>query len=147
MTPRDGGGGATMLVMRAAAAWALIALVESIHGTLRVLWLQPRVGELRARQIAFVTGSMLIVAVAALTVKWIGARGRRDLLLVGLLWAGLMLLFELVLGRLASGYSWDRIAADYDPRRGGLMAFGLLLVAAAPWLGARLRGVRVTASR
>ncbi len=134
------------IFLRSVAAWALIALVESIHGTLRVLWLQPRVGELRSRQIAFVTGSLLIVAVAALTVKWIGARSRRELLLVGLLWAALMLLFELSLGRLAAGYSWDRIAADYDPRRGGLMAFGLLLVAAAPWLAARLRGVRITSS-
>ncbi|MCU0231696.1 MAG: hypothetical protein MUC67_10010 [Acidobacteria bacterium] len=134
------------IFLRSVSAWALIALVESIHGTLRVLWLQPRVGELRSRQIAFVTGSLLIVAVAALTVKWIGARSRRELLLVGLLWAGLMLLFELSLGRLAAGYSWDRIAADYDPRRGGLMAFGLLLVAAAPWLAARLRGVRITSS-
>jgi hypothetical protein len=135
------------IFLRSVSAWALIALVESIHGTLRVLWLQPRVGELRSRQIAFVTGSLLIVAVAALTVKWIGARSRRELLLVGLLWAGLMLLFELSLGRLAAGYSWDRIAADYDPRRGGLMAFGLLLVAAAPWLAARVRGLHVTSSR
>lgn len=135
------------IFLRSVSAWALIALVESIHGTLRVLWLQPRVGELRSRQIAFVTGSLLIVAVAALTVKWIGARSRRELLLVGLLWAALMLLFELSLGRLAAGYSWDRIAADYDPRRGGMMAFGLLLVAAAPWLAARVRGLHVTSSR
>ncbi len=35
------------ILVRSVSAWALIALVESIHGTLRVLWLQPRVGELR----------------------------------------------------------------------------------------------------
>ena len=131
------------LLLRATAVWALIALVESIHGTLRVLLLQPLVGELRSRQIGFVTGSLLILAIATLTVKWLGARSRRDLVLVGLLWLVLMLSFELLLGRLAAGFSWDRIASDYDPRRGGLMAFGLALVAAAPRLAARFRGLRL----
>lgn len=134
------------LLLRATAVWALIALVESIHGTLRVLLLQPQVGEPSSRQIGFVTGSLLILAIAALTVKWLGARNRRDLVLVGLLWLVLMLAFELLVGRLAAGLSWDRIAADYDPRRGGLMAFGLALVAAAPLLAARFRGLRLSRS-
>jgi len=129
------------LLLRATAVWALIALVESIHGTLRVLLFVSRVGELRSRQIGFVTGSLLILAIAALTVRWLGARSRRDLVLVGLLWLILMLPFELLVGRFAAGYSWDRIAADYDPRRGGLMAFGLALVAVAPLLAARFRGL------
>jgi hypothetical protein len=135
------------ILLRGTAVWALIALAESIHGTLRVLALQPRVGELPARQIGSVTGSLLILAIATLTVRWIGARSRRDLARVGLLWLGLMLLFEVLLGRLAAGYSWDRIAADYDPRRGGLMAFGLALLAVAPLLAARFRGLRLTRSR
>jgi apolipoprotein N-acyltransferase len=135
------------IFLRGIAVWALIVLVESIHGTLRVLLLQPQVGELRSRQIGFVTGSLLILAIATLTVKWLGARSRRELGLVGLFWLVLILAFELLVGRFAAGFSWDRIAADYDPRRGGLMAFGLLLVAAAPLLAARLRRLRPEQSR
>lgn len=134
------------IFLRGIGIWALIALAESVHGMLRVLLLQPQVGEPRSRQIGFVTGSLLILAIAALTVKWLGARSRRDLVLVGLLWLVLMLGFELLVGRLAAGLSWDRIAADYDPRRGGLMAFGLALVAAAPLLAARFRGLRLSRS-
>jgi apolipoprotein N-acyltransferase len=135
------------IFLRGIAVWALIVLVESIHGTLRVLLLQPQVGELRSRQIGFVTGSLLILAIATLTVKWLGARRRRELGLVGLIWLVLILAFELLVGRFAAGFSWDRIAADYDPRRGGLMAFGLLLVAAAPLLAARFRRLRPERSR
>jgi len=141
------GAGVRGIFLRGIAVWALIALVESIHGTLRVLLLQPQVGELRSRQIGFATGSLLILAIAAIAVKWLGARNRRDLVLVGLLWLVLMLSFELLLGRFAAGYPWDRIAADYDPRRGGLMAFGLLLVAAAPLLAARFRRLHPERSR
>lgn len=133
-----------ILLLRATAVWALIALAESVHGMLRVLLLQPQVGELRSRQIGFVTGSLLILAIAAIAVRWLGARCRRDLVLVGLLWLALMLAFELLVGHFAAGFSWDRIAADYDPRRGGLMAFGLALVAVAPLLAARFRGLSFT---
>jgi hypothetical protein len=46
------------------------------------------------------------------------------------------------LGRLALDYSWDRIAAEYDPAQGGLMWMGMLLLLSAPLIAARLRGLR-----
>jgi hypothetical protein len=37
--------------------------------------------------------------------------------------------------------SWDRIASDFDPRRGGLLAFGMLVILVAPRLVAQCRGL------
>jgi hypothetical protein len=47
----------------------------------------------------------------------------------------------LLVGR-ARGLGWERIAAEFDPRHGGLMLFGLLLMLLAPRLGAGLHGLR-----
>lgn len=135
MTP----GGAGYL-WRGLAVWLVIILAESIHGTARVLLLQPRVGDIRARQIAFFTGMALILTIALLFIRWIRARDARQLLHVGLLWMAMTLLFEISLGRFALGYSWDRILSDYNLPKGGLMGFGLLFLVIAPRLAARLRG-------
>jgi hypothetical protein len=37
--------------------------------------------------------------------------------------------------------SWDRIASDFDPRRGGLLAFGMLVILVAPRLVAQRRSL------
>lgn len=58
---------------------------------------------------------------------------------VGLLWVALTVLFEIGLGRLVLGLSWERLAEDYDPTRGGFVGPGLLFMAAAPRLAAWFR--------
>jgi len=127
---------------RAFAVWCLIFVLEVVHGVLRTLWLVPLVGDLRARQVGVLTGSLLILVVALLAILWIGAGGRRDLLRVGLLWVVLMMGAEVLLGRVVFGYPWSRIAEDFDVSRGGLLGFGMLVLAVAPWLAWRLRHTR-----
>jgi hypothetical protein len=126
------------ILLRGFAVWLLIALAETVHGTLRTLLLVPRVGDLASRQIGVFTGSAMILAVAYLTVRWLRARSGAELLAAGLLWLALMLGFEVTLGRLL-GASWERILSDYDPRQGGLMLLGMAVLAAAPALAARAR--------
>jgi hypothetical protein len=130
-----------MIWGRALLSWLLIVLAESLHGTARQLWLAPRVGEFRARQIAVFTGSLIIFAIAYLTIRWLGAKGTGQLLGVGLLWVVLTVGFEIGLGRWVLGLSWERIGSDYDLAHGGLMGLGLVWMAAAPWLAARVRRV------
>lgn len=125
---------------RAFAVWCLILALEVVHGVLRTMWLVPLLGDLRARQVGVLTGSLLILVVAVLTIRWIGSRGRRDLLRVGLLWVVLMVVAEVLLGHVVFGYPWSRIAEDFDVTRGGLLGLGMLILAAAPWLASRWRG-------
>jgi hypothetical protein len=51
----------------------------------------------------------------------------------------LMVTFDVLLGRHYIGYSWSRIAQDFDPSRGGFMLAGLAVMVLAPWIVA-LRG-------
>ncbi|MBL8485675.1 MAG: hypothetical protein JNK22_01040 [Rhodocyclaceae bacterium] len=124
---------------RALAVWLLIVVAESIHGTLRVLFLQPLVGDFPARRLAVFSGMAIIFAISWLGVRWIGARGSRQWLAIGAAWVALIVAFEVGLGRLVMHLSWDRILEDYDPSRGGLMLLGLAVMGLSPWAAARWR--------
>jgi len=65
--------------------------------------------------------------------------GRGELLAVGAAWTGLMLGFDLWFGRWVFRFPWQRIARDFDLRRGGLLGLGMLLPGLSPWLAAWLR--------
>ncbi len=130
-----------MAFAKAIAVWFLIILAESILGIARTLMLEPRLGSLRARQIGVFVGCAVIFAFAWLLVRWQGTCSRPQLLLVGTLWAGLTICFEIGLGRLL-GLGWDRITEDYDPARGGLMLFGLMFMMFAPLLAGAARRTR-----
>jgi hypothetical protein len=135
------------VVPRAVLVWLVIIAIETVHGILRTLLLVPLVGDFPARRVSVFTGSLLIFGVAYVFVRWIGAKTRVRLLGVGLLWVVLTVLFEIALGRYALGLSWERIAEDYDVTRGGLLGLGLLFMAAAPTLAARLRSANSVAPR
>jgi hypothetical protein len=138
LTPSHEGSN-KMLQRRALVVWFVIILAETVHGVLRQLFLVPIVGDLRARQIGVLVGSLIILAVALLFSRWLGARTLRAQLLVGSAWVALTLAFELALGA-ALGLSLQRLLEDYDFSRGGLMVLGMLVMLLAPAVAARLRG-------
>ncbi len=127
---------------RAFVIWLAIILVESLHGILRGIFLLPVVGDLRARQIGVVIGSALILLVAYGSARWLRVQAPSTLLWIGAFWVALTVTFEIALGRLAMKLPWERILADYDVPRGGLMLFGLLFLWLSPLIAARLRSRR-----
>lgn len=138
--PRSDEVAAGAPLIRILAVWMLIMLVETVHGALRAIFLAPRIGDLAARQIGVVIGSLLIFAIAVATLRWMRVGTSRAQILAGVVWAGLTLAFEVLLG-IAMNLDVSRILSDYLPWRGGFMAFGLLFMAAAPRLAAKLRGI------
>ena len=82
---------------------------------------------------------MLIFGVAYVFIDWIQAKTGKGLIVVGLLWVLLTVIFEVVLGRLVLGLPWTRITEVYDLSKGGLLGLGLLFMAAAPSLALLLR--------
>jgi len=125
--------------LRGLLVWLLIAAAETVHGVLRVLLLPPYLGDLRARQLALVTGVLIIVVIAMLTIRWIGAVGARRQLSLGAMWLALMAVFDVSLGRFVFGYSWSRIAEDFNPVAGGYLGIAMLVLLVAPRVAARLR--------
>jgi hypothetical protein len=125
---------------RSVGIWLTLVVVESIHGVMRRLFLEPQFGDLRARQVSVFTGAVLITLVFSFTLRWLGPQPAKRWWEFGLLWLALMLAFEIGLGRV-TGMAWDRIVSDFDPRRGGLLGFGMLVILVAPRIVAQRRGL------
>ncbi|QIR40066.1 hypothetical protein HCG51_27380 [Tolypothrix sp. PCC 7910] len=130
-----------MIFLKSIIVWLVFILAESVNGTVRTFWLVPALDDFWAHQISFFTGSILVVAIATIFVKWLHANRTSQLLNIGILWMLLTLNFEICLGRFVLGYSWQQIAADYNLLNGGLMPIGLVLLILAPLIAAKIRGV------
>jgi peptidoglycan/LPS O-acetylase OafA/YrhL len=128
-----------MYIFRAFAVWLIIIFAESIHGTIRQLFLAPLVGDFPARRIAVFTGMILIFLITYFFILWINAPSVKSLFAVGLMWVVLTVVFEFGLGIFVFGYSSERIFDDYDLTRGGLMGFGLLFMLLAPLFASKFR--------
>ena len=125
-------------LVRAFAVWLVLIVAEILHGIARGILLVPHVGEFRSNQIGVFTGSIIILAIALVFVRWIGASRTTELLAVGVLWLILTLAFEVAFGRFVVGASWERLAADYNVLEGGLLPFGMLILMLSPLIAAKV---------
>ena len=130
-----------MYLFRGFLVWLIIVAAESVHGTVRQLFLAPVVGDFTARRIAFFTGMLLIFLITYFFIRWISAPTVKALFMIGSMWAVLMLAFEFGIGFFVLAYSRERMLEDYDVSRGGLMGFGILFMVLAPYLAVRTRGI------
>lgn len=128
-----------MYLIKGFAVWLIIIFAESIHGTLRQLFLAPLIGDFPARRIAFFVALLIILGITNLFIRWINAPSVKSLFALGVIWMILMAVFEFGLGYFVLKYSWERIFEDYDLSHGGLMGFGLLFMVFAPYLANNLR--------
>jgi hypothetical protein len=130
-----------MLLLKSIIVWLIFILSESLNGTIRTFWLVPSVGDPLAHYLSLMTGMLIVLSIALLFIRWLGVVRVPQLLGISGLWMGLTLAFEIFLGRFILNYYWGEIWADYDLSQGGLMAFGLLWIALAPLIAAKIQGV------
>lgn len=130
-----------MIFLKSVLIWLIFILVESLNGTIRTFWLVPIVGDPLAHQLSFATGMLIVLAIALLFIRWLKVSRVPQLLSVGVLWMVLTLAFEIVLGRVVLNYSWGESTSDYDARQGRLMALGLIWIAFALLLAAKIQGI------
>jgi hypothetical protein len=128
------------ITTRSLAVWLVIICAEILHGIARGIFLVPRVGEFRSNQIGVFTGSVIILMIAWVFVRWIGVSRPAQLLMVGLVWLSLTLAFEILFGLFVMGASWQRLAADYNVLEGGLLPFGMLVLLLSPLIADKVRG-------
>ncbi len=129
------------MLLKSLLVWLLIAVAETLHGIWRVKYLNPRVGDRRARQVGVFTGTIIILLIGWFTVPWINPNTWIESFSVGLIWLGAMLTFDVSFGRLYLRLPWKRIWSDFDISQGGLLGFGMAALLVTPWVVARLRGL------
>ena len=129
------------MTARSLAIWLILITAEILHGILRGILLVPHIGEFRSGQIGVFTGSLIILAIAIIFVRWTGATRPRQLLGIGVLWLGLTLAFEFLFGHFVAGASWERLASDYNVLQGGLLPFGMIVLLFSPLIAGKVRGI------
>ena len=113
-----------MLLLRAFLIWLIIIGLETVHGILRGLLLVPVLGDFFARQVSVFTGSLLIFSVAYVFIHWLRVESKQQLLIVGLIWVLLTVIFEIALGRFGPSAlkvvkfsDWKRASAPWNLRQ------------------------------
>ncbi len=130
-----------MVILKSVLVWLVFILAESLNGAARIFWLIPLLGDRIAHQVSFSIGSLLILMISTLFIRWLKAENSMQLLSIGLAWMLLTVLFEIGLGRFVFAYSWQQIAADYNLLQGGLMPIGLVLLVLSPFIATKIRGI------
>jgi hypothetical protein len=109
-----------------ALAWIPMVFIAIANGAARDKGYGKYFAELRAHQISTLSAAILFALYAwALSWRWPLGSGR-EALIVGAIWLGLTIAFEVVFGRFVAGHPWQRLALDYDVRKGRVWV--LLLV-------------------
>jgi hypothetical protein len=121
-------------MIRGAVYFGLVLGVGFTLGIVRVLWLEPRLGE---RLAEFAEAPLMFVAIffsARFVVRRFPTPRQRDYVLSGALALFLLILveFSVVLG--LRGLSISQYMAERDPIAGGVYVFMLATFAAMPWL-------------
>ena len=130
------------IVAKAILAWLLLFVVMFANGAIRVLVLQPPLGEDRARQVASLSGMALVLMVSWVFVRFCPEARSSQLWWVGVAWLTATMAFEFLFGHFVSGRSWQVLLADYNILRGRLWSLVLVSVCLGPWLWGTVRGKR-----
>jgi hypothetical protein len=125
------------------AAWPVMMAIATLDGMARERFMNGWIGAGPALLFSGVVMIVAVYVVAWLMLSWWG-RPRSDawLWLVGAMWVGLTMAFELAMLVLVRGQSPREFLAGYDPMRiadGNLIVPGLLLMLVAPVLLAHIR--------
>lgn len=121
------------IATKAVLGWLLLFAVMFANGAIRVLTLQPPLGEDRARQVASLSGVALVLIVSWLFVRRTPEARSSQLLWVGVAWLASTVAFEFGFGHFVSGQSWSALLADYNIMRGRLWSLILVSVCLSPW--------------
>jgi len=124
---------------KALAIWVVILVLAVINGTFREAVLIPKLGSSSGLFLSGLLLSLLILAATYLLLPWLGIRRSGQLLLIGVCWLALTLVFEFSFG-LLRGKALSEILGAYTFKGGNIWSVVLVVTAVAPCLAARLRG-------
>lgn len=136
----------TIIILKSIGIWLVFILAESLNGAARIFWLVPLLGDPLAHQVSFAIGSVLVLTIATLFIRWLHISHVSQFLGVSILWLLLTVVFEICLGLFVLGYSWQQIGADYNLVQGGLMPIGLVWLMLSPFVAAKIRRVSLHVS-
>jgi hypothetical protein len=129
------------MIAKSLILWAAIIPLAIANGAFRDAVLVPRLGPAGARFASGLMLSALILALAVISVPWIGRGSAHQYWSIGAVWLVFTVAFEFVFGRFVAKKPWPELIRAYTFENGDIWPLVLVIVAAAPYLAARVRGM------
>ena len=129
------------VVLKCAAIWASFIPIAILNGLLREKCFVPLLGNRLALPLSGISAAALFFLLVFFSLPWLGPLKPHQYRLIGLAWLAMTVLFEFLFGRLVARKSWEYLLQAYDLSTGNLWLLVLLVIAVAPFLAAKLRGL------
>lgn len=116
--------------------WLIMAVLAIINGILRERIYGPMLNnEILSHQISSFIAIFLFLAVIYLFLRFTsGTYSGTELVILGVMWLAMTVVFEFGFGHYIAGHSWERLLADYNILKGRLWSFVLLSALMGPYL-------------
>ena len=123
------------IFLYAFGVWIIFGILTVINGVIRNRFYEPVIGEYAAHVISTVIAICFVVVGTYLFIRFIGIEySNAELLLIGVFWLILTVLFEFIFGHYVVGNSWERLLADYNILEGRVWSLFLLTALVSPLL-------------
>jgi hypothetical protein len=123
------------LLTRIILTWVLFVPMAFLNAIIREKVYRPVVGELRAHQIATALASGAFSCLAFFMLrKKVAQLSLTKLLLIGLSWVSITMLFELGFGHYIAKTPWKKLFHDYNLLKGRVWSLFLLTELISPFL-------------
>ena len=120
------------MLRRVVLIWLCIVPVAIVNGTIRDLLVVPYLGDQIARAISCLTLAGATFLIAWMSIRWMGPIDEFEAWVIGLVWLGLTLAFEFLVGHYAFVTPWEALLADYNILEGRLWILVLAAALSAP---------------
>jgi len=122
-----------VLILYSVGLWLVFVILAIINGTIRNSMYRPKLGKHKGHVISSIVAVCYILVVTYFFVDSIKVSVTlTDLLLVGMFWVTLTVLFEFGFGHYVVGHSWAHLLSDYNLIKGRLWSLVLLSTFGAP---------------
>jgi hypothetical protein len=127
------------ILFYALGVWVIFVVLAIINGAIRERFYKPKLGDLSAHRISTIILIVVIFIGTYLFLKLIKLEyTQKDLILIGLIWLAMTIIFEFVFGHYVMGNPWDRLLADYNILKGRIWSLVLVAETFAPILVGKL---------
>jgi hypothetical protein len=110
-----------MTMWRAAIlGWVVMAVAATVNGIVRVVVLEPPLGERVAGVISVISAIVILQAIAFFSLRRHPATSRKQLAAIAAAWLLMTIAFEFIFGHFVDNKSWSELLADYNLVQGRL---------------------------
>lgn len=121
------------LILKSLGMWFVLVFAAILNGTFREFIISPNLGSYVGHIISSFMFIAIILVLTYLFISKLNERpNKKELLLIGLFWLILTIIFEFVFGHFIMGHPWEKLFADYNIFNGRIWSFVLLATLFAP---------------